>query len=87
MFAKKGDWLTPGEAADLIDRFVEGRTGRWEWDDFVGVRYVDPLLEKARLECVLVHDRFPSNDPHRYCSKEGIEVLRGIASQLRQTRA
>lgn len=83
MFAMKGDWLTPGEAADLIDRFVEGRTAVWEWDDFVGVRYVNVRLEKARLECVLVHDRFPSDDSHRYCSKAGIEALRGIASRLR----
>jgi hypothetical protein len=76
---------THAEAAQAIETFLEGKAGEWDWDDFVSVRYADAVLEKARRECIAVPDKFPSNDPRRYCSAEGMEVLRGIARRLRET--
>jgi hypothetical protein len=75
--------LTATEVADVIERFVEGRTGTWEWDDFTSVLQSDVAVEQARLRCIAVRDEFPSNHPHDYCSSRGLEALRDIARQLR----
>ncbi len=39
------------EMANLIRRFLAGSVGQYEWDDFMGVAFSDPRLEKARVEC------------------------------------
>jgi hypothetical protein len=76
--------LTTAEVADVIERFVEGKTSHWEWDDFTSVHQKDPTVEKARLKCIAVRDEFPSSSPREYCSGDGLEALRDIARQLRR---
>ena len=75
--------LTAAEVADVIERFVEGRTGTWEWDDFTSIRQCDVAVEQARLRCIAVRQEFPSNHPQHYCSTDGLEALRDIAKHLR----
>ena len=73
------------ELADLIDAFLDGTCGEWEWDDFTSVKQPDPELERVRQKCLTIPKSFPSEDPHIYCNTEGAEVLRSIARALRET--
>jgi hypothetical protein len=67
--------------ADLIERFVSGDVDPWDWDDFTSVPARDPEIEKVRLHCVTVKDKFPH--PKRYCSDEGLRELLELARKLR----
>jgi hypothetical protein len=76
--------LTRSEAAAIIEKFVADETDEYEWDDFTSVRYSDPLVESARRRCLAVHDEYPAPPgARRYCSEEGVIVLRSIAVALR----
>ena len=33
----------------LVDRFIDGTAGEWEWDDFISCRNSSPILESARI--------------------------------------
>lgn len=69
--------------ADLIERFIDGTIGRWEWDDFTSIRGKEPELEKLRQEIVLIADRFPRTTAREWCSEAGVVELRNIAARLR----
>jgi hypothetical protein len=44
--------INSSEAADLIDRFVEGRSSYpQEWNDFVEGKHVSPEVEPFRRRC------------------------------------
>lgn len=45
------------QMADLIERFVDGRVGPYEWDDLVGSRFDDPFVERMRLAALTVPRR------------------------------
>jgi hypothetical protein len=75
---------TRDEVADLIERFVAGNVGEWEWDGFISVRSADPAIEHVRQQCDEIHDAFPDRwDPHRYCSDAGRQELLRLAARLR----
>ena len=76
--------LTPAEAADAIDRFLEGGGKSYDWDDFTSVRCRDPIVEPARLRCIAVRDGHPPERPGEYCSARGRQVLRELAPSLRE---
>lgn len=78
--------LSPSTCADLIERFVAGRAGDWEWDDFLSVRQDDPLVEAARSECASIQDRYPADETTQYCNDSGSEALRELAGALRRPR-
>lgn len=77
--------LSKKQAATIIEDFIENRGGPWDWDDFLSVQIQDPTLERVRLLCIELPDRFPSKGPEHYCSDEGFEVLRTVVSQLRDS--
>jgi len=70
------------EVAEIIEQFLDGTGGRWDWDDFCSIRIKDPELDAIRLKCVTLHD----DDPHRYhyCGEVGIAVMRGFVDTLRK---
>src|SRR5260370_31211718 len=35
----------------FLHRFIDGHVGEYEWDDFMGIVFSDPFLERARTEC------------------------------------
>jgi hypothetical protein len=78
--------LTRLEAANLIERFLDGRCGPSDWDDFTSVHYQDALIESAARRCASVRDEYPPANARGYCNSKGLEVLRSIAAELR-TRA
>lgn len=74
--------LTRSEVATIIDEFLSGVGGRWDWDDFCSFPIADPELESIRQRCIGVRDEYPSETG--YCGDEGLRVLRGFVAQLRQ---
>ena len=75
------------EIAKLIDSFLDGSCGEWDWDDFISVRLKDRELEDIRQRCAEVEDKFPPTRQYEWCSDEGERVLRGIADELRHVRS
>ena len=47
---------TKAEVADIIEQFLDGTGGRWDWDDFTSVKIVDPDLDTIRVRCIELHD-------------------------------
>lgn len=76
--------MTRLEIADLIERFVSGASGEWEWDDFISTKQVDPQIERVRLFCANLPNEFPSPDGRQYCGEEGLAQLRECAKALRE---
>ena len=75
--------LTRLDAANLIQRFLDGSCGPYDWDDFTSVHYQDPVIEAAVQRCVSVRDEYPPDNARGYCNSQGLEVLRSIIAKLR----
>ncbi len=71
------------EAAETIERFVEGRSDAYEWDDFISRPADDPFIEKIRAECAELPTRFPATMPSEYCNEAGAFRLKELAAHLR----
>lgn len=71
------------EAAAVIEAFVDSSSGKWDWDDFTSPKKKDPFLESVRQRCLAVYDDYPAKREGRYCSDEGLDVLRAIAREVR----
>jgi hypothetical protein len=53
-FTSKGKWkrdMTPEEAAQVIERFLNGAGDSIEWSDFAETRQQDPRVELYRKRC------------------------------------
>lgn len=73
------------EVATIIERFVDGRSSPYEWDDFISRPVEDSVIDEIRLECVAIPERFPPSVPTQYCNEQGAERLKGLAARLRST--
>ena len=71
------------EAATAIETFVDGRGGPWDWGDFTSIKEKDPYLESVRMRCCTVPDEFPAAQKGKYCSAEGLQILRSLAADIR----
>ena len=78
--------MSRAEAADTIERFVDGITHKWEWDDFCSIPIVDPHLDMIRLRCARLPQECPPIEKGHYCSEAGLEVMRQIVRELRQPK-
>jgi hypothetical protein len=72
------------ETALIIESFAEGRSEKWDWDDFTSIKKKDAYLESIRLQCISVSDDYPTKEEGRYCSAAGVDVLRALARDVRQ---
>jgi hypothetical protein len=76
--------LNAGEVARILEDFLEGTGGPWDWDDFTsGMSLDDPELEEIRNRCTGLWAEFPSDNPRHYCSEQGRKVIRDYIRQLR----
>jgi hypothetical protein len=75
--------MTKLEVANLVESFVNGTCGPWEWDDFVSMKHEDPGIEAISLHCGRIPEQFPSSQENHYCSEEGVAALKQIALLLR----
>jgi hypothetical protein len=73
---------TKSEVAEIIEQFLGGTDGPWDWDDFTSIRIADPELEAIRVRCVELHDSTISG---QYCGPEGLAEMRRMVDQLRST--
>lgn len=78
--------LTRTEVADLMERFLSGNIGTWEWDDFISLPINDPELEKVRMRCATLDNEFPATQRGHYCGPEGFKILEMMIKDLRKER-
>ena len=77
---------TAEEVALIIEQFLDGRCGDWDWDDFLSIGIQEPELETVRRRCSAVWEEYPSGKPGEYCNADGLAVLRQIAQELRSSK-
>ena len=75
--------MQPEEVADVIESFLDGTCGRWDWDDFISVPLSNSQLNEIRVRCAGLPDRFPPTEAGYYCGPEGFEVMRALVRELR----
>jgi len=74
--------LRASEAADLIERFLDGKSlYPQEWNDFVEAGRVEPRVEPYRKRCDELDPRVNSHEPP---DAEALAELKEIASALRK---
>ena len=71
------------DAANLIERFVAGTCGPYDWDDFLNGSMNDSALQQIHEECEQVAIDFPASSDSEWCSPEGGHALTAIAVRLR----
>ena len=75
--------MTKTELANMIEAFVSGTCGEWDWDDFVSVSHEDPEIEAIRQQCLRLDRLYPPRKPHEFCNDEGAAVLMEYVRELR----
>ena len=75
---------TREEVALIIERFLAGTGGGWDWDNFCSIEIVDPELDHIRLLCAGAPETYPPTEKGHYCNAQGLDYLRGIADELRE---
>ncbi len=68
--------------AKTLEDFLEGRSGTWDWDDFISTPLDDPALERIRRESARLPDTFPPVTAGEYCSPEGMARLRELLDAI-----
>ena len=71
------------EVASLIERFVDGTAGPFDWDDFLSRAISDPELIRVQEHCREIGRTYPPRDRRQYCSEDGVQALRDVAAELR----
>ena len=74
---------TRTDIASLIERYLDGKTRKMEWDDFLTIRITSPDLDKLRIVCGRLPLRFPDKRGSAYANAEGLQFLRILAFRLR----
>jgi hypothetical protein len=74
------------EVATIIEQFINGTGGRWDWDDFCSNLITDPDLDSIRNRCDGLASEFPPDEKGHYCSQHGIKVMREIGNDLRRPK-
>lgn len=71
------------EVANIIEAFVEGTGGDWDWDDFCSLQIENRELDAIRIKCCQLDDTHPPVVRGHYCNDEGIGILREMVRNLR----
>jgi hypothetical protein len=75
--------MTRQEAATVIERFLDGGGGPYDWDDFTSTRHQDRVVERASRVCVAIGQLHPSDIKGHYSDASGLDLLRTLAAGLR----
>lgn len=76
--------LSKEEVAQILENFLEGKSGRWDWDDYsLGMCFEDECLERIRIRCRGLSQEFPAHNQGEYCNPQGLDVIRDYIKQLR----
>jgi hypothetical protein len=71
------------EVACIIEQFLDGTGGKWDWDDFCSLGIRDPYLDSVRGQCIELNRTHPPTKTGHYCSEAGFEIMRGLVTTLR----
>jgi hypothetical protein len=55
----KRESMTGADVATIIDHYLHGAGGAWEWGDFVETRFRNPRLEHLRKLCWEAESKLP----------------------------
>ena len=76
--------LSKAEVTNILENFVEGRGGVWDWDDFtLGMSLDDEQLESIRERVARLSEEFPHRTRNEYTNEHGLQVIRDYIKQLR----
>jgi len=76
--------LSRQDVAKILEDFLEGKGRAFDWDDFIsGPPITDCSLEEIRVRSSGLCEEFPPDTPNKYCSEQGIQILRDYIKQLR----
>ena len=72
------------EVAQILENFVKGTGGPWDWDDFISIGNVeDERLKHIQRHVNLLSEEFPPERPGHYCNEQGLDVIRRYIAELR----
>jgi len=74
---------TMKQIADIIDNFLNGTSGPYEWQDFVTYPFKPPQLEKVRKECADIKTKYPPENSKEWCNELGRNALCMISERIR----
>jgi hypothetical protein len=74
---------TKQEVGDIIERFINGTGGEWDWDDFCSHRIADPDLDLIRGKCSGLGSTHPPTVKGNFCNENGIRLMREMIQSLR----
>lgn len=76
--------MSRNEVASLLEDFLAGKGGEWDWDDFITATELhDEQLEAIRLRCAKLDSEFPPTKRGKYTNENGLEVIREYIRKLR----
>ena len=74
------------EVAQILETFLQGTGGPWDWDDFISVGTVaDGRLKQIQLHVNLLSEEFPPEKLGEYCNERGRDVIRRYIEELRRS--
>ena len=77
--------MTYGEVADTLEAFVEGRSGQWDWDNYMSATFfTDPYLIEIQKRIINLSDEFPAERGKGFCGPEGYRVIRDYVREIRK---
>jgi hypothetical protein len=76
--------MTYVEVAEILERFVDGTGGRWDWDNYCATRFRNSYLQDMQDRLCALTDEFPPANGIGYCSPEGNAVILAYATELRR---
>jgi hypothetical protein len=75
--------MTKNEMANVIEAFINGQSGEWDWDEFISLKLSDPDLDAVRKLCSSLPEIDPSTDHRHYCGERGMEIMIRLVNDLR----
>jgi len=72
------------EVAKIIEDFLEGTGGKYDWDDFCSFPIADSYLDAIRVQCSDLQRTHPADQKGHYCNKVGLDLMRGLVAELRK---
>ena len=74
------------DVAQILENFLEGTGGPYDWDDSISVGIVaDERLEHIQRHVNLLSEEFPPEKPGHYCNEQGLDVIRRYIAELRSS--
>jgi len=77
---------TKSEVASIIEQFLDGTGGKWDWDDFCSLSIADHYLDSVRIRCAELDLAYPPTEKGHYCGRTGFEVMRELVAELRASK-